>query len=235
MHTTQDQLPFSYIRKGVVKLKNDVYIKIMEVPSVNTQLMENEEQDMVRETYGAILNSLNFKIQFYKQSRLVDINEYIESLDVRIQNEKDELKKTGIEEYSFFVKELIRENSVQTRRDYVVISYQEESKKKTKDDAESLKKYKRSAKDEKELSEEDEMFQQERFFKKAYKVLTQREKVLEKQIRRLGVIPHILEDEEITELLYTTYNKDRSVYQSMKGKKPSDFGGIYVKREEADV
>ena len=129
---TQDQLPFEDIRKGVVILKNGIFLKILEVPSVNTQLMEPNEREVVRETYAQILNSLNFKIQFYKQSRLVDINEYLSMLEETERLEKNEFKAKGLNEYNYFIRELIRENSVQTKRDYVVISFKEESKKKIK-------------------------------------------------------------------------------------------------------
>jgi hypothetical protein len=228
---TQDQLPFEDIRKGVVILKNGIFLKILEVPSVNTQLMEPDEREIVRETYAQILNSLSFKIQFYKQSRLVDINEYISMLEEAERLEKNTFKAKGLNEYNYFIRELIRENSVQTKRDYVVISYREESKKKIKDDPDSLKKYKKNN-DDTTLEENDEFYQKEKLYEKAHKILHQREQVLEKQIRRLGVTAKKLNNEELFELFYTTYNRDRSVYQSMKGKNPKDFAGLFVKREE---
>lgn len=228
---TQDELPFDDIRKGVVILKNGTFLKIMEVPSVNTQLMEPEEKENVREVYGEILNSLNFRVQFYRQSRLVDINEYLKKLEDRKKIETQELVVEGLEAYIRFVTELVKENSLQTKKDYVVISYVEESKRKIKNDPNSLSKYRKNG-EHLEINEEDqEFYQKEKRFEKAYKILTQRENVLEKQIRRLGINPKTLDDKEIYELLYTTYNRDRAVYQSMRGKDPKDFFGLYVKGE----
>ena len=86
IHTTQNQLPFEYIRKGIVKLKSGQYVKVLQVPALNIQLMEDSEREMIREVYGGILNSLDFRIQIVKQSRLVDISEYLHFLQERENN-----------------------------------------------------------------------------------------------------------------------------------------------------
>ena len=232
IHTTQEQLPFEYIRRGVVKLKNGQYIKLMKVSCINTQLMEEDEKEIVREIYAAVLNSLDFKVQFYKQSRLVDINDYLAFLKEKESAADNEFKLRGLQEYSKFIKELVKENSVQTKRDFLVVSYREENKKsKNEMTTDNLKKYRRKEDDVK-LSDEEAAIQEEKMFEKAYKILTQREKTLQKQLRRLGINPVPLQDTEIFELFYIAYNKERSVYQSLKGVEPKNFTTLYVKHDK---
>ena len=228
IHTTQDQLPFEFIRKGIAKLKNGTYTKIIEVSSINTPLMEMEEEENVREIYGSILNAINFNIQFYKQSRLVDIREYLTFLSEKENLETNEFKKNGIERYRYFISHLVRENSVQTKKDYIAISFVEEKKKKEEQKDETSKYRKRE-----DVSlESDETFKRKKEFKKAHKTLNQRMKTLDKQFRRLGIVGNILEDKELFELFYTTYNKDRSNIQSLKDVEPSDYTTLYIKRGE---
>lgn len=230
IHTTQEQLPFEYIRRGIVKLKNGQFIKLMEVPCINTQLMEEEEKEVVRETYASFLNSLDFPIQFYIQSRLVDINDYLAFLKDKETNADSDFRSAGIREYSRFIVELIKENSVQTKKDFLTLSYREVSAKSKKNSGDTMKKYRKGEEDE-IVSEEERVQKEERLFEKAYKTLTQREKSLQKQLRRFGINPKSLNDKEAFELFYITYNKERSVYQSLKGVNPNNFTTLYVKQE----
>lgn len=231
IHTTQEQLPFEYIRRGIVKLKNGQYIKLMQVPCINTQLMEEEEKEIIRETYAGLLNSLDFKVQFYKQSRLVDINDYIAFVKERENTADNQFKANGLREYSKFVMELVKENSVQTKKDFLVVSWMEATSKNKNNTKDTMKKYRKGEEDA-IVSEEESVMKEERMFEKAYKTLTQREKTLQKQLRRFGINSIILGDKEAFELFYIAYNKERSVYQSLKGVNPNNFTTLYVKQEK---
>lgn len=230
INTTQNQLPFEYIRKGVVKLKNGQFVKLIEVPSINTQLMEEDEKEVVRLTYAALLNSIDFKIQFYKQSRLVDINDYLLFVKERESAINNDFKARGLREYGRFIQQLIKENSVQTKRDYIVISWSEYLNKKGKNQTkDEIKKYRKGEEDNVHSDDADVM-KEERLFEKAYKSITQREKALQKQLRRLGMNSESLNDKELFELYYVAYNKERSVYQSLKGVNPKNFTSLYIKK-----
>jgi len=231
IHTTQEQLPFVYIRRGVVKLKNGQYIKLMQVPSINTQLMEEEEKEIVRETYMGLLNSLDFKVQFYKQSRLVDINDYIAFLKEKEAASINDFKTMGLQQYSRFIMELVKENSVQTKKDFLVVSFRDEKQNKKSLTDDTLKKYRKGEEDA-QIHDEAEAIKEEKMFEKAYKTLTQREKTLQKQLRRFGMNATFLNDKDVFELFYIAYNKERSVHQSLKGMNPNNFTTLYVKHKE---
>lgn len=233
IHTTQEQLPFEYIRRGVVKLKNGQYIKLMKVPSINTQLMEDDEKELVREIYAGVLNSLDFKVQFYKQSRLVDINDYIAFVREKENTATNTFKAKGLQAYSKFILELVKENSVQTKKDFMVVSWREDSNRNRNETTDDMKKYRKRDLDEVEQKRDQEnAVREEKTYEKAYKTLTQREKTLQKQLRRFGMNPTVLGDSEAFELFYIAYNKERSVYQSLKGVNPNNFTTLYVKQEK---
>lgn len=233
IHTTQNQLPFEYIRKGIVKLKSGQYVKVLQVPALNIQLMEDSEREMIREVYGGILNSLDFRIQIVKQSRLVDISEYLHFLQERENNAGNKFRAAGIREYYMFIAELVKENSVQTKKDFIVIPFIEEKTKAKNKTEDSMKQYRRKDDGGKKTQEEtEEVLLEERRFEKAYKTLLQREKTLSNQLRRLGIPAHSLGDKESFELFYIAYNKERSNYQSLKGVDPNNFTTLYVKKNE---
>lgn len=235
IHTTQNQLPFEYIRRGIVKLKSGQFVRVLQVPAINVQLMEGGERELVREVYGGVLNSLDFKIQFVKQSRLVDIKEYLQFLKEKENKAENSFRARGIREYHMFIAELVKENSVQTKKDFIAIPYIEENTKIKNKTEDSMKKYRRSEnEDDKKTGgeENEEILLEEKRFDKAYKALIQREKTLSNQLRRLGIVAHPMDDKELFELYYITYNKERSNYQTLKGVDPNNFTTLYVKRDE---
>lgn len=232
IHTTQNQLPFEYIRRGVVKLKSGQYVKIMQVPALNILLMEEAEREFVREIYAGILNSLDFNIQFVKQSRLVDVNEYLQFLKEKEYKAENKFRAVGIREYSLFIAELVKENSLQTKKDFVVIPYVEEKTKDKNKTEDSMKKYRKQEEEQSKSPEVEDALLEEKRFERAYKVLLQREKSLLNQFRRLGVIAQPLNDKDVFELYYITYNKERSNYQSLKGVDPNNYTTLYVKKSE---
>src|SRR5690625_3633975 len=90
INTTQSKLPFKLIRNGVVKLKDRTFIKVLKVQSINTQLMEETEKETVKEIWSDILNSINYNIQIYKQSRIVQIDDYLYNISEMFSTEKFE-------------------------------------------------------------------------------------------------------------------------------------------------
>lgn len=233
--TTQDQLPFEYLRNGTLKTKKGSYIKIVEVPNINIELMEPEEQEGYRETFAGILNSFDFRWQVLRQSRIVDISEYLDNIKERASYSENPLEKKQLEYYRQFMAELVKKNAVLTKKSFVVVPYEEVEKKKVSDTEDTTKKYRRNNQPQKssvpvgnEASDENEILKEEQRYERISKILGQRAKSVDRQFRRYGVTPTELDDEELLELLYTAYNKDRSVYQPLRGKNPADFTTLHV-------
>ena len=92
--------------------------------------MEGEEKQVKMEQYRSILNSLDFPIQFLQQSRVVDISEYLNQLDIKRKTSDSKFIQNQLEFYSKYLEDLIKYRSILTKRFYLVIPYQEERERK---------------------------------------------------------------------------------------------------------
>lgn len=235
--TTQDQLAIDYIRGGVVKLKSGGYRVLVELPSVNIELMESEEKEIVLQQYRQILNAIDFPFQILQQSRIVDISDYLSQLEGFASTEKNPLIKKQIEFYTEYLIDLIRDRSVLTKKFYFVVPYDEAKENQNKNnwyaqkqkqkEKEAQKNKKRKGKSFEE--EEIDIYAEEKSFEKARKMLFARATMIERAFRRFDISPNILDDKELLELFYTVYNKDRSVIQSLRNANINDYTSIRVK------
>jgi len=222
--TTQDALPFDYIRSGIVKLKNGGYRIAVEVPSINIDLMEAGEKQAILEQYREILNSVDFPFQILQQSRIVDISEYLDTIENLRRNAKSAFIRKQLQFYSGYLVDLIKNRSILTKRFYLVIPFDEEKE----NQKEKLRKKKKNQ----PKMETNDIYKEEQNFEKARKQLYSRATMIERAFRRFDITPKILNDNELLDLFYTSYNKDRAVYQPLKDRNPSDYTTIRVKAKE---
>ena len=235
--TPQDQIPIDYIRSGIMKLKNGGYRVIVEIPSVNIDLMESGEQSIVHGQYRQILNGIEFPFQILQQSRTVDIADYRKLLEKKMSETKNRLNQRLIGEFDVFLGQLIKERTILTKKFYVVIPYNEDREVKTiyatKEEKNKKKDKKNKKKKAKEIDAEaqskKDILEEEKRFDKARKQLYMRANAVERVFRNFDIAPSMLNDSEISELFYASYNKERSVYQPLAGKDPSDYSTLRVK------
>lgn len=117
--TVQELLGISDISNGVISVGNR-HCKILAVGSINYHLMSEHEQDLVDSIFASLLASLNFPIQIYVQTRLLDLSGAIEELNRDIQKAPENLKPYG-QKLKDYLQEWIRVRSVMLRNPYVVI------------------------------------------------------------------------------------------------------------------
>jgi len=70
------------------------------------------------------LNSLDFPVQFFIQSRRLDIRPYTQTLEERYSVQRDDLMKLQIREYISFVKEFTSNTDIMTKNFFIVVGYQ---------------------------------------------------------------------------------------------------------------
>lgn len=231
--TTQDQIPIDYIRSGIMKLKNGGYRVVVEIPSVNIELMESDEQEIVLSQYRQILNGIEFPFQILQQSRTVDISDYRELLEKKMAETKNNLNRRLIGEFDVFLSQLIKERTILTKKFYVVVPYDEEREVRTvyatSETKKNEKKKKKKEKLDSKKQQEKNILEEEKRFEKARKQLFMRANSVERVFRQFDISPSLLGDSEIAELFYASYNKERSVYQPLNEKDPSDYTTLRVK------
>ena len=87
--STQAHLPIAEIINGVVIMKDGSLRMVLLVSATNFELKNEKEQDALTVGFQRFLNSLEFPIQIVMQSRRINLNAYLKSLEKR----KDEAEK----------------------------------------------------------------------------------------------------------------------------------------------
>ena len=120
---SQEIIPVEEIRNGILILQDGTLRVVLMASSLNFALKSTEEQDAIILQYQNFLNSLDFSIQFFIQSRKLNISPYLETLRERKKLEINELLKIQISEYISFVKDFVENSNVVSKTFYVVVSF----------------------------------------------------------------------------------------------------------------
>ena len=102
--TTQEFVPIKEIRQGVVILKDGSLRAIVMCSSLNFALKSADEQQSIMFQFQNFLNSLDFSIQIFIQSRKLDIRPYIALLEGREKEQSNDLMKIQTREYIEYIK-----------------------------------------------------------------------------------------------------------------------------------
>lgn len=121
--TTQHFLNISDIRDDILILKNGEFRQILEVQALNFALKSEQEQAAIIYQYQAFLNSLQFPIQIIVQSRRLDLTNYTNDLQTRMNQATNQLIRAQIADYLDFIGQLINLGNIMEKHFYVAIPY----------------------------------------------------------------------------------------------------------------
>ncbi len=121
--STQEHLPIEDIIDGVVILKDGSCASVLQISSVNFDLLSEPEQSALVAAYGGILNSLNFPIQIIIRSSVKDVGSYLGRLTEAENKQNNPKLKERIKFYRKFVEETVKRNDVLSKTFYVVIRF----------------------------------------------------------------------------------------------------------------
>jgi type IV secretory pathway VirB4 component len=121
--STQSFVPIKEIRDGVIILKDGSLRAVMMVSSLNFALKSADEQEAIILQYQNFLNSLDFSVQFFIQSRRLNIGPYLDTLKERERQETNDLLKIQETEYIDFVKNFVESTGIVSKLFYVVVGY----------------------------------------------------------------------------------------------------------------
>ncbi|OGC84975.1 hypothetical protein A3F55_01130 [Candidatus Adlerbacteria bacterium RIFCSPHIGHO2_12_FULL_53_18] len=120
---TQDFVPIKEVRDGLVILKDGSLRALLMASSINLALKSNDEQQAIIGQFQNFLNSLEFAVQFFIQSRELDIRPYIALLEERYVQELDDLMKIQIREYIAFIKDFTERANIMSKNFFIVVPY----------------------------------------------------------------------------------------------------------------
>ena len=119
----QEFVPIEEIHDGVVVLKDGTLCMALIASSLNFALKSADEQKAIILQYQNFLNSLDFSVQIYIQSRRLDIRPYILLLEERMRVQPNDLLKIQTREYIQFVKNFTDTVAIMTKTFFVVVPY----------------------------------------------------------------------------------------------------------------
>ncbi len=194
-NASQEFVPIKEVRDGVMILKDGSIRAVVLATSINFALKSSEEQESVIYQFQNFLNSLDFSLQIYVQSRRLDIRPYLALLDERLRAQSSDLMRMQITEYINFVRGLTEISSIMTKSFFVVIPYAPAGQ-----SASGIANMFNSKKDKSIEKEKDDHFEEVR------SQIEQRVGVVEQGLARCGVKIARLGSEELVELFYRIFN-----------------------------
>lgn len=124
---TQQFVPIEHVRDGIITLKSGEMRAILITNSLNLALKSDDEQQAILLQFQSFLNSLDFSVEIFVQSRRLNIKPYIELLQNRSKEVKEDLLKIQIHEYMGFIQKFTDESNIMTKHFFLVVPYYRQS------------------------------------------------------------------------------------------------------------
>lgn len=121
--TTQEFVPIKEVRDGVAILKNGGMRIILMASSINFALKSADEQQSIIYQFQNFLNSLDFSVQIFIQSRRLDIRPYVALLEERQKQQMSDILKIQTREYIEFIKNFTENANIMTKTFFVSVPY----------------------------------------------------------------------------------------------------------------
>ncbi len=200
---SQEFIPIKDIRNGVIVLNNGDLRMILMASSLNFGLKSTEEQAAIILQFQNVLNSIEFPIQIFIQSKRLDIRPYIKMLEDREKMQLIDAMKIQTHEYIGFIRDFTSRTNIMSKTFFIVIPYS---------GAKSVGKLggggilgsifpgKKGGQAKKESTEEKQSFEESRV------QLEQRASIVEQGLARCDIRTTRIGTEEITELFYQKFN-----------------------------
>jgi hypothetical protein len=126
--SSRNQIGIKEVRDGILVLPNNEHRLIIETSSVNFELKSEAEQDVLIDSFQNFLNSLPSQLQILIRIREVDIDQYINSIEILKQTEKEDQYLQQIDDYTQFIRQLVSGNKILSRKFYIVLPYKPNTK-----------------------------------------------------------------------------------------------------------
>ncbi len=176
-------------------LKDGGLRAVLLASSINFALKSEDEQTAFIVQFQNFLNSLDFSVQVFVQSRMLDIRPYVATLEAAYKEQLDDLMRIQIREYIEFIKSFTEAANIMTKNFFVVVPYTPPLA--SGKSAASLLPFGKKKTDVAEAN---------RTFEEQVSQLEQRISIVQQGLVRTGVRTVQLGTEEAIELLYKLFN-----------------------------
>lgn len=121
--SSRHQIDIKGVKDGVLLLPQNRYRMALAVSSVNFELKSEDEQDSIIDTYESFLNSVGCPLQILVRTREIDMDRYLDDLNVRLDGEQEIIYREQLESYGEFIRGLITTNKILTRHFYIIVPF----------------------------------------------------------------------------------------------------------------
>lgn len=191
---TQEFVSVRDIKENVVIQKDGKMTMILLASSINFALKSLDEQQAILRQFQNFLNTIDFSLQIYMQSRRLDITPYLEILRGLEDKQSNDLMRIQLREYVEFIRSFTTDVDVMSKNFFVAVSYTP-SKLSNKGGVSKL-----FGSGLKSGSPTDTAFEEQR------SQLEQRLALVVEGLARVGVRTIALGNDELVELFYHIYN-----------------------------
>jgi len=105
---------------GIIKLKNNKYIKLIKIYPINFNLKSDFEKEAILNSYKVFLKTCNFNFQILIQSNKEDLNKNIKNINDNLKKEKF-LNEIG-KDYINYINEINSIKNSSSKDFYIIIS-----------------------------------------------------------------------------------------------------------------
>ena len=200
---TQDFIPIKDVRNGVMILNNGDLRMLLMTSSLNFGLKSSEEQGAIIIQFQNFLNSLEFPVQIFIQSKRLDTRPYLKMLEDREKVQLVDAMKIQVHEYIAFIRDFTSHTNIMSKSFFIVIPYAGGINLGLKAGGGGLLSGifgKKNTKQARPTAAETQNFEEAKI------QLEQRVSIVEQGLARCDIRTTRLGTEEITELFYKKFN-----------------------------
>lgn len=122
IYSVQNWLPMeSFLKDGIIKLKNNSFIKILKIYPINYHLKSELEKKSILNSYKSFLKTCHFEMQIIIQSNKEDLSKHIEKLKEQNKKEKNQNILNYSNQYTQFINQKNKEKNSSSKNFYILI------------------------------------------------------------------------------------------------------------------
>ena len=122
--TLQEWIPIDKIyNNGIIKLKNNKYIKILKIIPINYNLKSDLEKESILNSYKIFLKTCQFNIQILIQSTKEDLSQHIFNIQKNISKKENKFLKEISQNYIQYINEINIKRKSASKNFYIITYY----------------------------------------------------------------------------------------------------------------
>ncbi len=203
--STQKYLDIAEIKEDTIVLKNGAIRAVLLISNVNFALLSDEEQEAIILGFQNFLNSLDFPIQIVVESRILEIQPYLDMLQTFENSQVNELLREQTRAYREFVGDLVSDANIMEKRFYIVVPFSQGENK----EEGFMSKIKKTLNPSSVVKQKKEKFEVYR------NQLLQRASLVANAIGAVGMSCVLLQTRNLIELFYAAYNPKEGTQPSL--------------------